>query len=274
VTLLLTLFLAVSSPNPEWIGKAPASANRIVSLAPNLTELVFELGEGSRIVGVTRFDNYPPAVLKLPKVGGFINPNLEAIVAAKPDVVLATPNSGGKTQAETLARLGIPVLSIPAQQWTHLSPAIKTLATLLKCPQRGQALVADLKAQETTLAKRFSHLPVKRAMIAIGLKPLVSAGPKSFIDRFLPLIGLRNVVTKGGPYPILNTEAVISLKPELVLDLSMATDRVSETYWKNFPQKDGFRIQQSRNDALLRLGPRLFKALQELGDLIHAEKAP
>ena len=88
MTLLLTLFLAVSSPNPEWIGKAPASANRIVSLAPNLTELVFELGEGSRIVGVTRFDNYPPAVLKLPKVGGFINPNLEAIVAAKPDVVL------------------------------------------------------------------------------------------------------------------------------------------------------------------------------------------
>ena len=264
MTLLLTLLLAVSSPKAEWIGEAPTEAKRIVSLAPNLTELVFELGEGKRIVGVTRFDNYPPAVLKLPKVGGFINPNLEAIVAAKPDVVLATPNSGGKTQAETLARLGIPVLSIPAQEWTHLSPAITTLAALLKCPQKGQALVADLKAQETNLAKRFSHRPTKRAMVAIGLRPLVSAGPKSFIDRFLPLIRLKNVVTQGGPYPILDAEAVLSLKPELVIDLSMANDEVSKTYWKNFPQKDGFRVQQIRNDALLRLGPRLFKALQEL----------
>ncbi len=272
--LLLTFLLFIGAPQAQWIGKAPTQTQRIVSLAPNLTELVFELGEGQRIVGVTRFDNYPPKVLQLPKVGGFINPNLEAIAAVKPDLVLATPNSGGKAQAKTLARLGIPVFSIPAQEWTHLSAAITNLSKLLNCPKKGEELIAKLKSQEIKLATQFSKLPKKRALVVLGLKPLVSAGPNSFIDRFLPLIRLENVVTKGGTYPILDEEALLSLKPHIVIDLGMANADASKTYWKSFPKTVDFRVHQTHDDALLRLGPRLFQALETLGAAVHTKGSP
>ena len=102
----LCLWLCLAAPEPVWIGSAPEKTQRIVSLAPSLTELVFAMGAGNRIVGVTRFDNYPPEVSKLPKVGGFIDPNIEAVVELKPDLVLALPNSGGRSRVETMARLG------------------------------------------------------------------------------------------------------------------------------------------------------------------------
>ncbi len=272
MNLLLMMLLLAAPPQSEWIGQAPTKITRMVSLAPNLTELVFELGHGNKIVGVTQFDNYPPAVVQLPRVGGFINPNVEAIMATQPDIVLTTPNSGGKTVANSLARLGIPVLSVPAQQWNHLYPAISTLADLLGSPHKGTQLINNLRKQEASLGRKFAHLPITKALVVLGLRPLVCAGPTSFIDRFLPLTRIHNVVARGGPYPVLSAESVWSLKPSLIIDLSMSPENVSQTFWSNYPQKKGLQIRRFADDALLRLGPRIFKALEKLADEIHQTK--
>ncbi|RME27046.1 MAG: hemin ABC transporter substrate-binding protein, partial [Deltaproteobacteria bacterium] len=113
---MLQAYAAGEGQSPYWLGgvspKAPPA--RMVSLAPSITEILFELGQGTRLVGVTRFDDYPPEVKKLPKVGGFVDFSVEAIAALSPDAVLCTPNLAGRQRLEPLLKLGIPVLVIPS----------------------------------------------------------------------------------------------------------------------------------------------------------------
>ena len=90
---------------PAWLGAPPIQTTRIVSLAPSATELLYALGQGHRVVGVTRFDDYPAAVLTLPKVGGFVDPDLEAIMTLRPDFVVAIPTSGGRARLDAITAL-------------------------------------------------------------------------------------------------------------------------------------------------------------------------
>ena len=112
-TLALSLTLSGSA---IWLGpKPPQEVKRIVSLAPSMTEVLFALELGEHVVGVTRYATWPEAVKKVPKVGGFIDPDLESIVALKPDLVLAIPTSGGADRIRQMAGLGLSVLVLPAK---------------------------------------------------------------------------------------------------------------------------------------------------------------
>src|SRR5262249_29494237 len=123
---------------------AAASAHRIVSLAPNITEILFALGLGDRVVGVTEFCNYPPEALRLPKVGGFVNPNAEVILALHPDLVVATPNVGNKTFVERLIAVGARVVVVQARNVAEIDPAITAIASAAGVEEAGRGLVARI----------------------------------------------------------------------------------------------------------------------------------
>jgi iron complex transport system substrate-binding protein len=258
--MIRMLFFAVLSlttaAEPIWIGQPPQHVSRIVSLAPSLTEIIFALGEGKRIVGVTRFDDYPAAVKKLPRVGGFIDPDPEAILHLNPDALVAIPTSGGPSRLQSLARLGKPTLILPALKLSDLWMSITALGKLLHVESQAQTLIAQLQ-QQMAHVKRSSK---KRVLVVVGRRPLVAAGPEGFLTEVLDALGAENVV-KQGAYPHLDLEAVAALKPDVILDLS--TDDSVESFWPT-----SVKVLPWHDERLLRLGPRLPAALKALGDVL------
>src|SRR5262249_5130673 len=173
---------------------APASARRIVSLAPNITEILFALGLGDRVVGVTEFCNYPPEALRLPKVGGFVNPNAEVILALHPDLVVATPNVGNKTFVERLIAVGARVVVVQARNVAEIDPAITAIASAAGVEEAGRGLVARIHRDLERATARVASLPPKKTLFCIQVEPLVVAGPGSYPGDLIELAGGENIV--------------------------------------------------------------------------------
>jgi iron complex transport system substrate-binding protein len=264
--LLCCLLLAPAARAGE--GAAAAPPRRIVSLAPSVTELLFALGVGDRVVGVTRYDDFPPAVTRLPKVGGFVDPDAEAVLALHPDLVVAVRTSGGRGRLDTLARLGATVLSVSDGSLDDLWQSLRTLGQRLGCVEAAEALHRRIERElaEATAAARPGDAR-RRALVVVGHKPLVGVGAGTFIDELLRLAGGENVLKRGGPYPVLDLEAVAALTPEVILDLAAAHEAAGAAFWQSarfVPAVARGRVVRLEDAALLRPGPRLPQGLRLL----------
>src|SRR5437879_9524495 len=147
MTIGLALLLA-AGPRQHLGPPAPAEVRRVVTLAPSLSEIVLALGARDRLVGVTRFDD-DPRTEKLPRIGGYNDPQPEAVLAVKPDLVLAEPSPQNRGPVDTIARLGVPVEAFPLSTVADIEQAIAGIAQLLSVPERGQALAAELEKSRT-----------------------------------------------------------------------------------------------------------------------------
>lgn len=193
--------------------KAPA--RRIVSLAPANTEIVHALGQFDRLVGVTTYDDYPAQVKDVAKVGDFTAPNIEAVAAAKPDLVLVT----GGVQADVLAKLeavGADVLVVDPKDVEGVYAAIRMVATALGVDERGAALVSTMSADLAAIEKAVATAPRKRAFIEIGFNPLYTAGPGTLLDDLLKRAGGANCVTQDG-YVGYSVEQLVKDQPDVYL---------------------------------------------------------
>jgi iron complex transport system substrate-binding protein len=154
-----------AAPSAGTPSDGAQAVRRIVSLAPNITEILFALGLGERVVGVTEFCNYPPEALRLPKVGGFVNPNAEVILALHPDLVVATPNVGNRTFVERLIAVGARVEVVQARNVEEIDPAITAIANAAGDPGAGSALIARLHAGPGSRegARRVAAAPARRS---------------------------------------------------------------------------------------------------------------
>ncbi len=253
---------------PIWLGpKPPNEVKRIVSLAPSMTELVFSLHEGDRVVGVTRYATWPEAVKTLPKVGGFIDPDIESIVRLKPDLVLSIPTSGGADRMRQIGKMGVSVLVLPAQTLEELWAAIDFLGELLGRGVEAKAMRQTMQKELDLLEKASSRRPAKRTIVALGHRPLVVAGPGSFVDSFLGALGMRNVVMRGGNFPQIDLEALVDFRPELIFDMTLKSEEEVQSFWQAIPmmgQDTKNNIVVLQDDALLRPGPRLVQGLKSL----------
>jgi iron complex transport system substrate-binding protein len=269
---------------PMYLGEArpKASVTRVVSLAPNLTEILFAISAGDRVVGVTRYDDHPPAVLSLPKVGGFLDPNLEAILGLKPDLVVCVPNSGNEKSMRTLIRLRIPVLVLPARKLEDVYSATTFLGDVLGQRDQARKINADMRKRAKAVTARVADRARPKVLIVYGHKPLVVAGPGTFADQLLVLAGGDNVVTSTKvAYPTLPLEMVIELAPEVIIDASMsgtgAEMRLDEVrdFWKRFKvipavRKDAVHLFDSA--LWFRPGPRLIDGLEHLERLLRTKR--
>lgn len=257
------------------LGDAPP--RRVVSLAPSATELVFALGEGARVVGVTRYDDEPAEVRSLARVGGFLDPNLEAVLALRPELVLAAPNREIRPRLERLVELGVPVLVLPGNALQDVWWSTRALAPRLgpAAEERGRALLARLERSLVEVRDRPRAARRPRVALVYGQEPLVLAGPGSFAHQLLELAGAENVVRIERAHPIYSMEQLVVDAPELVIDATSEHGR-GLGFWEGQLGLDAVRngrVHALTGTALLRAGPRVAEALRELAKRVDAGMA-
>jgi iron complex transport system substrate-binding protein len=240
----------------------PNGALRIASLAPSLTETVFALGAGARLVGRTKYCDYPVAASTIPVVGGFGDVNWEALLAVRPTLVLATPGPQTSDLVSKTKRLGMDCLVLAAETVDEVQKSIAAVAEKIESQAAGSQLLAAQRAELRALQVKYKQTPRVRAVIAFGLDPLVLAGPKSFASELLELGGGDNAVTSGPNFANVPMEHLAALDPEVVLDAGFGAARFSSAFatrpgWGSLRAVRNSRVVVLTDEVVLRPGPRL-----------------
>jgi iron complex transport system substrate-binding protein len=288
IAIFLTVFLAAVTAGAmerrtvtDLAGRTmqvPVDPRRVVALAPSLTEIVFALGEQDRLVGVSRFSDYPPAARRLPKVGSYVQLDLERIVALKPDLCLAIRDGNPKAVVDRLEALKIPVYAADPRDLGSVMETITVLGGLLQAGDAAERRVADMQRRIAAVETRVAaarHRP--RVFLQIGLAPIVSAGSPTFLHELIQRAGGVNMAAGPTPYPRFSVEQVIALGPEVIIITSMDRAGLFETVraeWRRWPQMPaaaGDRIHIADSNFLDRPSPRLVDGLEQLARLIHPD---
>lgn len=274
------LGLALASAGPsvpaQWLSDdRPKSIRRIVTVAPALTELLFALDAGDLVVGVTRFDDYPPEVKKLPKVGGFLDPNVEAIAVLKPDLVLANPSAGNRKLLERVAAMKIPVYVVPGNTFDDIYVAIDAVGGVLggAYEKRAGALANDIRATVAEVQKKSANKPKPKALVVYSWNPLIVAGPGSFADTLVNIAGGDNIVKAGREYPSYSVEYVLEQRPAVLID---ATESNIEAppwkKWTSVPAVADGRVHRVTMGGFMRPGPRIMVGIRKMHEFLHPNR--
>ena len=247
---------------------------RIVSLLPSLTESVCEIGQCARLVGADRYSNYPASVRSLPQVGGGLDPNIEAIVALRPDVVLLATASRASARLEAL---GLKVVALEPKTAADVQRVLGKLGQVLEVSDAARIwrnIDAGVSAAAQSLPARVKHV---RVYFEVNSAPY-AAGSTSFIGETLARLGVQNIVPAAlGPFPKLNPEFVVRANPDLI----MVGDR-NALKMEQRPGWSGIRaIREKRvcvftpeqSDTLVRPGPRMAEAARTMAACLQ-DKAP
>lgn len=251
-----------------------SSPRRIVSLLPSLAETVCELGQCQRLIAVDRYTNWPASVKSLPKVGGGLDPNIEQIVALRPDVVLmATSTRGG----DRLRALGIPVLALEPQNHADVQKVILTLGVLLEVPDANQ-LWKTIDAAVSAAAQSLPpYVRGTRVYFEVSSVPY-AAGESSFIGETLNRLGVTNIVPAAlGPFPKLNPEFVVKANPELIILGQRSLEGLKKRPgWQRIRAIQGENLcvfPAEESDSLVRPGPRIAEGARLMARCL-TDKAP
>ncbi len=249
---------------------------RIVSLAPSVTETMFALGFGDRLVGVTTYCDYPPEAKKIAKVGDFMNPSLEAVAAKRPDLVIGVVGATDVVKAREMERLGLKVVLLPLANLDDILKSIRAIGALVSSDLAGKTLVEKISVQVDEVKKRVRGAPKRRVLLIVGYQPVIAAGGKNFIDELITLAGGTNIAA-GAAQPWLNLpdEYIVAKAPEVIIEAGMGSEREkANKRWSDLgsvPAVREGRIYPYPSDKILRPGPRFGEALGELARLIHPE---
>jgi iron complex transport system substrate-binding protein len=258
---------------PRWLGpKREGKVRRVVTIAPSLTEMVLAMGAGDTLVGVSRFDE-DKAVAALPRVGGFVDPSVESVIALKPDVVLVQPGPGNQRPVERMAELGVPVLTLPLHSVADTLAALRAVGQALGREKEAEALISRIEATRARVREAARKLPAPRVLFAYGFEPLVVAGPGSFADELLRDAGAVNVAADGGSaYTVYSVERAVRAKADIVVDA--ADVDVGKEKIRGLSGLSSARWVEVPSLALLQPGPSLGKGLEELFGLLHPGAPP
>jgi iron complex transport system substrate-binding protein len=264
---------ADTHPGPRRLGpKREGKVRRVVTIAPSLTEMVLAMGAGDTLVGVSRFDE-DKAVAALPRVGGFVDPSVEAVIALKPDLVLVQPGPGNQRPVERMAELGVPVLLLPLHSVADTLAALRAVGQALGREKESEAIVSRIEASRARIREAAKKLPTPRVLFVYGFEPLVVAGPGSFADELLRDAGAVNIGADGGSaYTVYSVERAIRAKPDVVVDA--ADVDVGKDKIRGLPGLSSARWVEVPSLALLQPGPSLGRGLEELFGLLHPSAPP
>jgi iron complex transport system substrate-binding protein len=273
---LLAAASACASPSPP-AGGTIGVPQRIVSLTPALTEILFAVGAGDRVVGVTQYCDYPPEAKAKPKVGGYVNPSVETTLALKPDLVVVSPGPGNRDAALAMRRAGLRLEIVPAETLDDSLAAIEAVGRLAGAEAAGRELAAHVRARLDAVARRVAGAPRVPTLFCIQTDPIIAAGKGTLPSQLLELAGGINVVGMTR-YPRLDVEAVAGAKPDLILqarmDLAAGDAHVEESFWKRWPTIPAVangRVVVLPDDLTLRPGPRVADAVEELAAILHGD---
>jgi iron complex transport system substrate-binding protein len=256
----------------------PQEVERVVSLAPNLTEIVFALGDGNHLAGDTDFCDYPPEAVQKPHVGGPVNPNLEVIVALMPDLVLATKSINRRETVNALDRIGLPVYVTDPHSVEEMIVSVEHLGSALGAGKSAAMLAEDLRGRLADLDRRLAGAAPRRVLFVVWTDPLISVGRDTFIADALRRAGGRSVVETKAEWPHVSLEEIVRLQPEvLVFASAHAGDtqrdidalRIRPGWRKLDAMQHGNIVVVS--DAINRPAPRMVDAIERLARALHPE---
>jgi iron complex transport system substrate-binding protein len=275
---LLQAVLLIAGSVTDQIGRTlvvPENPTRVIALAPSITEIIYDLGQEKRLVGVTQYSTYPSEAELLPRVGSYVRLDIE-IVALKPDLCLATKDGNPKHIVDKIVSLGIPVYVINPQNIQQIMDTITRLGSLLHAEQTAAALVSDMEKRIRQVQARVKNRPDRpRVFFQIDAEPLFSAGTNTFIHELIELAGGINTTAGEVSYPRYSWEDIIVLQPEIVLISSMAGGLAPEyllNSWKKWELLSAVKNDQIFVvDAELfdRPTPRLINGLEVIAAIIH-----
>ena len=254
-----------------FVFAGPAFAGRYVSLAPSTTEILFALGVGEELVGVSTYCDYPPEAHSKPTVGDFSQPNMEKIASLKPDRVFCTGLEQSPT-IDSLKKLGMPVCVSNPMNLTELYDSIREIGALVNRPEKARELVDSMRrGVEECRAKALRAGKRPKVFFEVWSNPLMTAGKGSFIDELIGIAGGINVCHETlRPYCRVSEETVIHNDPDVIVLLCMVDANPVERLrkrlgWENISAVRNKRVYNDIDrDTLARPGPRLVDGLREL----------
>lgn len=250
---------------------------------PSVTEVLFELGLGDRVIGVSSFCNYPKEAKKLPKVGGLHDPNLEQILVLEPDLVIILDGAGN--QVKNFEVLELPILSVDHRSIQGVIESFKTIGSRCGVPEKGEQLAKKLTDRLNRLRKKTAKLDAPRTLICVGrtlgagrLEDLCVAGNNPFFNEAITAAGGKNVMVDSPiAFPMITIEGVILTNPDVILDMAPAalkTDQQRQKMMEDWQSVDVKAIHNRRlyllaEDYALIPGPRFILLLEKLTELLH-----
>jgi iron complex transport system substrate-binding protein len=277
LTLVFCAAVALAAGSPAARAIAPPP-DRIVSLSPSTTEILFALGAGPEVVGVSQFCDYPDAAARLPRVGSFLTPNVEAIAGLRPTLVVGLEISSNLREVRAVEAMGYPTLMVGDGTLADIRAAILTIGGRIGRAQQARDLVGALQANIDAVRDRLKDAPPRKVLMLVGHQPLVAVGPGTYLDELLKLAGGINIADQAvQAWPRLSIEYVIAEAPDVILDGQMGTDAGAPGgFWaqyRSIPAVANHRVYGYPQDLMLRPGPRVSESLAMLAAMIHPEAA-
>jgi len=265
----LIAVLAHCAPLRAWPGQ------RIVSLAPSVTETLFAIGAGPEVVGVSQYCDYPPEVVKLPKVGSFLTPNMEAIVGLRPGLIIGLETSANAREIHALQRMGYRILLTNDDSLEGIEDGIRTIGEGTGHVRQALELLNSLHVRMRKVEERLKVVAPRKVLVVVGHNPLVAVGG-GYLNQLLRMADCINIAAGFGvEWPRVGVEYVIAAAPEVILDGQMGSERAAPSgFWDRYPvipAVRNHRIYGYDQNEMLRPGPRVGKTLQTLAALIHPE---
>lgn len=258
-----------------WGSACPAAGpvRRVVALTPSAAETVCALGREHLLAGVVAFSDHPESLRRLPRVGSYARPDLERILALRPDLCLAVSGMTPEDLIRRLERLGVGVLVLKAGSLQELLDSVEAVGRALGAADEARLLAGDMRARLDAAAARPGSAPRPAVLYQIGASPLYAACAGTFIDELITLAGGRNVCAHMRGYPRLTMEQAVLMRPEVILLPAMGTDQFEEARarwaaWPDIPAVRHGRLHRLDSDLFDRPGPRTPQGAEELARLL------
>jgi iron complex transport system substrate-binding protein len=257
----------------------PFPPKRIVSLAPNITEILFSLGLDEEIVGVSIHCNFPEKAKTKVRVGSYISLDFEKITSLKPDLIIATGAGNTREMVDRLEKLGFQTYTIYPKNFNDILKSIGHIGEVVNREKEARGIVEGLRKRSQRVIELTKGLSRPKVFIQIGDAPIVTVGKGSFADDLIRLAGGENIAGKEKEvYPRFGMEEILKRSPEVIVISSMNPkgdyQKILEEWnrWKTIPAVKNGRIHLIDSDLLDRPSPRIIDGLEELVRVLHPEK--
>ncbi len=261
----------------RWV-KVPDPPKRIVSLSPSITEILFCLGLEERIVGVSNHSDFPLQALAKPRVGSYINPNVERTISLNPDLILATAAGNPREFVDRMESLGLSVYTVFPKDFDGILTSISHIAMVTGREQHGARVIREMRSRKERILQLTRGRIKPKVFFQIGTAPIVTVGKGSFADDLISLAGGRNIA--GGEsmkYPRYSLEEILVKGPDVIIITSMDprgdSPKLAEHWnrWETIPAVKQGRVFVIDSDLVDLPSPRIIDGLEEIARILHPE---
>jgi iron complex transport system substrate-binding protein len=262
-----------------FTGAAFATApppQRIVSLAPSITETLFALGAGPQVVGVSQYSDYPAASRLLPQVGTYLTPNVEAIVGLRPTLIIGLSSSANLRAMRAFETMGYPTLTVGEGKLADIDLTIRQIGHRIGRDREAAELIANIRRHFASIEARLKNADSPKVLMLVGHEPMVAVGSANFLNQLIAMAHGTNIAANSAEsWPRLSVEYVIATAPAVIIDGQMGDDPASpRNFWHQFrtiPAVEHNRLYGYAEDPMLEPGPRVWRSLEMLAAMIHPD---